>query len=131
MLEIFVFFLIGVLTTLSVIVIINQYKKFTSNRIPKTYQSKVFLEIKSLMPGMFDRMFEIDSQSKVYEDTKTFIYLEKSGYIYWLDKNHIYYTEIKSDGRFDPDSKKIKSLKNLSAKEVTEMLAIYNSLKNG
>jgi hypothetical protein len=50
---------------------------------------------------------------------------------YWLDRNKIYYAEIKDDGRFDPMEGKPSEMKNLSEKQLVKMLFIYNSLKNG
>jgi hypothetical protein len=67
----------------------------------------------------------------MHEDNKTFRYVEMSDQkAYWMDKNKIYYAEVK-DGRFNPATGKPTEMKNLSEKQVNKMLYIFNSLKNG
>jgi hypothetical protein len=124
-------FLAGVLTTLAIIAIIKQYNKRSSDKRIIINQSSLFLLIKNFMPElMFDMKYK-ETQSLLFEDTRLFKYIEMSDHkAYWMDKNKIYYAEIK-DGIFNPADGKLTEMKNLSEKQVNKVLYIYNSLKNG
>jgi hypothetical protein len=91
----------------------------------------MFLLIKNFLPDlMFDSRHRY-SQAIIYEQDKTFDYIEMPDKkAYWLDKNKIYYAEV-IDGKFDPGNKKLTEMKNLSEEEVSKLLYIYNSLKSG
>jgi hypothetical protein len=79
---------------------------------------------------MFDMRYK-DTQALVYEDTKTFRYIEMSDHkAYWIDKNKIYYADVE-DGRFNPAKGRPTEMKNLSERQVNKVLYIFNSLKNG
>jgi hypothetical protein len=131
MLELLVFFIAGVLTTLTLIAIIKQYNKRSRAKRILVNQSSMFLLIKNFLPDlMFDIKYK-DTQAFVYEDTRTFKYIEMSDHrAYWIDRNKIYYAEIK-DGRFNPATGKPTEMSNLSEKQVNKMLYILNTLKNG
>jgi len=131
MLELLVFFIAGVLTTLTLIAIIKQYNKRSRAKRILINQSSMFLLIKNFMPNlMFDMRYK-NTQAYLYEDTRTFRYIEMSDHrAYWIDRNKIYYAEIK-DGRFNPASGKPTEMNNLSEKQVNKMLYILNTLKNG
>jgi hypothetical protein len=131
MLEFSGFFIAGVLTTLTLIAIIKQYNKRSRAKRILVNQSSMFLLIKNFLPDlMFDMKYR-DTQAFVYEDTRTFRYIEMSDHkAYWMDKNKIYYAEIK-DGRFNPATGKPTEMSNLSEKQVNKMLYILNTLKNG
>jgi hypothetical protein len=127
-------FLFGVLTTLTLIAIIRQYNKANYLKKDKkalVRQSSMFLLIKNFLPDlMFDSRHRY-SQAIIYEQDKTFDYIEMPDKkAYWLDKNKIYYAEV-IDGKFDPGNKKLTEMKNLSEEEVSKLLYIYNSLKSG
>jgi len=94
-------------------------------------QSSMFLLIKNFLPELGFTNKYVDSQAFIHEDTRTFRYVEMSDQrAYWMDKNKIYYAEVK-DGRFNPAKGKPTEMKNLSEKQVNKMLYIFNSLKNG
>jgi hypothetical protein len=131
MLEFSGFFIAGVLTTLTLIAIIKQYNKRSRAKRVLINQSSMFLLIKNFLPDlMFDIRYK-DTQALVYEDTKTFRYIEMSDHkAYWIDKNKIYYADVE-DGRFNPAKGKPTEMKNLSERQVNKVLYIFNSLKNG
>jgi hypothetical protein len=131
MLEFSGFFIAGVLTTLTLIAIIKQYNKRSRAKRVLINQSSMFLLIKNFLPDlMFDMRYK-DTQALVYEDTKTFRYIEMSDHkAYWIDKNKIYYADVE-DGRFNPAKGKPTEMKNLSERQVNKVLYIFNSLKNG
>jgi hypothetical protein len=125
------FFAAGALTILILIAILKQYNKRRRAKRMVINQSSMFLLIKNFLPelGFTDRY--LHTQSFMHEDTKTFRYVEMSDQkAYWMDKNKIYYAEVK-DGRFNPAKGKPTEMKNLSEKQVNKMLYIFNSLKNG
>ena len=131
MLEILVFFIAGVLTTLTLIAIIKQYNKLRHAKKFVIPQSEMFLLIKNFLPEFMFNPRQADSQSLRYEYDRELRYIEMSDHnAYWIDKNKIYYAEV-TDGRFDPDKAKLAEMENLSEKRVSEVLYIYNSLKNG
>ena len=131
MLEFSGFFIAGVLTTLTLIAIIKQYNKRSRAKRVLINQSSMFLLIKNFLPDlMFDMRYK-DTQALVYEDTKTFRYIEMSDHkAYWIDKNKIYYADVE-DGRFNPAKGRPTEMKNLSERQVNKVLYIFNSLKNG
>jgi hypothetical protein len=87
--------------------------------------------IKNFLPEFMFRPIPMDSQSMRYEDDRELRYIEMSDHnAYWIDKNKIYYAEV-TDGRFNPDNAKLAEMENLSEKRISEVLYIYNSLKNG
>ena len=131
MLEILVFFIAGVLTTLTLIAIIKQYNKRSRAKRILVNQSSMFILVKNFMPDLLFELKYKDTQAFLYEDTRTFKYIEMSDHrAYWMDRNKIYYAEIK-DGRFNPATGKPTEMNNLSEKQVNKMLYILNTLKNG
>jgi hypothetical protein len=127
-------FLFGVLTTLTLIAIIRQYNKANYPKQDKEApirQSSMFLLIKNFLPELlFDVKYKY-TQAVRYEEDREFNYIEMpDNKAYWIDKNKIYYADV-IDGRFDPSSKKLTEMNNLSEEEVSKLLYIYNSLKNG
>ena len=131
MLEFSGFFIAGVLTTLTLIAIIKQYNKRSRAKRILVNQSSMFVLIKNFMPDLLSEMRYKDTQAFLYEDTRTFRYIEMSDHrAYWMDRNKIYYAEIK-DGRFNPATGKPTEMSNLSEKQVNKMLYILNTLKNG
>jgi hypothetical protein len=125
-------FFAGVLTTLITIAIIVKYNKYSRAKAKKLRQSYVFWELKQFMPEMMNAFLNRPTQAQSYEDNRSFKFIEMSdNKAYWLDKNKIYYADIKDDGRFDPLEGKPSKMKDLSEKEIVKMLFIYNSLKNG
>lgn len=126
----YLIFFAGVLTSVAILVIIKKYnKRSRANRLV-VRQSDVLLMAKSLFPESFTGQNHY-SQALSYENNKTFKYIEMpDNKVYWLDKNNIYYADIKG-GRFNPDEGKLTEMKNLSEKQVNKVLFIYNSLKNG
>ena len=126
-----IFFIAGVLTTLALIAIIRQYNKLKHVKKIVVKQSEMFMLIKNFLPEFMFRSIPMDSQSTRYEDDRELRYIEMSDHnAYWIDKNKIYYAEV-TDGRFNPNNAKLAEMKNLSEKRVSEVLYIYNSLKNG
>jgi hypothetical protein len=126
-----VFFLSGVLTTLTFIAILKQYNKRRRAKRMVINQSSMFLLIKNYLPELGIVNKHLNTQSFIHEDTKTFKYVEMSDQkAYWMNKNKIYYAEVK-DGRFNPAKGIPTEMKNLSEKQVNKMLYIFNSLKNG
>ena len=72
-----------------------------------------------------------ETQSIIYESTKTFKYVEMSdNKAYWLEKNKVYYTDI-NRGFFDPEKGKLLKTKDVSEEEVKKIVFIFNSLKKG
>jgi hypothetical protein len=131
MLNNLLFFVAGLLTTLILIAILKQYNKQRRAKRMVINQSSMFLLIKNFLPELGFNNKYINTQAFVHEDTKTFRYVEMSDHkAYWIDKNKIYYAEVK-DGRFNPATGKPTEMKNLSEKQVNKMLYIFNSLKNG
>lgn len=129
--DLFLFFIAGLLTTLGIIVIINMYKKLNSRVRIVFNQSSIYLAIKSLVPNFMLEDYKNNTQSFIYEDKKVFNYIEMSdNKAYWIDKNRVYCAKIK-DGFFSPDDRELLSMKNLSAKEVNKMIYIFTTLKNG
>jgi hypothetical protein len=125
-------FLFGVLTTLSLIAIIIKYNKYSRAKTRTLRQSYVFWELKQFMPEMMDAFLNKPTQAQNYDDHRSFKFIEMPDKkAYWLDRNKIYYAEIKDDGRFNPLEGKPSEMKNLSEKQLVKMLFIYNSLKNG
>jgi hypothetical protein len=132
MLELSGFFIAGVLTTLTLIAIIKQYNKRNRVKREVVRQSILFWELKQFMPDMINAYLNRPTQSQSYDRTRAFRFIEMpDNRAYWLDKNKIYYADIKDDGRFNPKEGKPTEMKNLSKKQVTKVLFIYNSLKNG
>jgi hypothetical protein len=132
MLEFSLFFLTGVLTTLSIIAIIIKYNKLSRAKAKPVRQSIIFWELKQFMPDMMNAFLNKPTQAQSYDDNRSFKFIEMpDNKAYWLDRNKIYYAEIKNDGRFDPKEGKLSEMKNLSEKQLVKMLFIYNSLKNG
>jgi hypothetical protein len=126
-----ILFFAGVLTTLTLIAIIRQYNKLKHVKKIIVKQSEMFMLIKNFLPEFMFRPIPIDSQSMRYENDRELRYIEMSDHnAYWIDKNKIYYAEV-TDGRFNPDNAKLAEMENLSEKRVSEVLYIYNSLKNG
>jgi hypothetical protein len=126
-----ILFFAGVLTTLTLIAIIRQYNKLKHVKKITVKQSEMFMLIKNFLPEFMFRPIPIDSQSMRYEDDRELRYIEMSDHnAYWIDKNKIYYAEV-TDGRFNPDNAKLAEMENLSEKRISEVLYIYNSLKNG
>jgi hypothetical protein len=126
-----ILFFAGVLTTLTLIAIIRQYNKLKHVKNVVVKQSEMFMLIKNFLPEFMFNPIPIDSQSLRYEYDRELRYIEMSDHnAYWIDKNKIYYAEV-TDGRFNPDDAKLADMENLSEKRVSEVLYIYNSLKNG
>lgn len=126
------FFFAGVLTTLLIIAIIVKYNKLSRAKTRTLRQSYVFWELKQFMPEIMDAFLNRPTQAQSYDDNRSFRFIEMpDNKAYWLDRNKIYYAEIKEDGRFDPKEGKLSEMKNLSEKQLVKMLFIYNSLKNG
>jgi hypothetical protein len=126
-----ILFFSGVLTTLTLIAIIRQYNKLRHVKDFVIPQSEMFLLVKNFLPEfMFDPK-QVDSQALRYEYDREFRYIEMPDHkAYWIDKNKIYYAEV-TDGRFNPDNAMLAEMKNLSEQRISEVLYIYNSLKNG
>jgi hypothetical protein len=128
----YVIFFAGVLTTLSLIAIIVKYNKYSRAKTRTLRQSYVFWELKQFMPEMMDAFLNKPTQAQNYDDHRSFKFIEMPDKkAYWLDRDKIYYAEIKDDGRFNPLEGKPSEMKNLSEKQLVKMLFIYNSLKNG
>ena len=127
----FIFSFLGLLTILIFVsIIIRSSRKTKAAEIPMR-QSTLFLLIKAMLPENFDLSIEKDTQSFSYEDSKSLKYVQMpDNNVYWLDKNRIYYTNLGSDGMFDPSEGKLTDMKNISEKEVAKMLYIYNTLKS-
>jgi hypothetical protein len=126
-----ILFFSGVLTTLALIAIIKRYNKLKHGQKIFTNQSQMFLLMKNFLPELMFRSNPRDSQSIRYEYDRELNYIEMPDHnAYWIDKNKIYYAEV-TDGRFNPDNAKLAEMKNLSEKRISEVLHIYNSLKNG
>ena len=126
-----ILFFAGVLTTLTLIAIIRQYNKLKHVKKVIIKQSEMFMLIKNFLPEFMFNSDQKDSQSLRYEYDREFRYIEMPDHkAYWLDKNKIYYAEV-TDGRFNPDNAKLADMENLSEQRVSEVLYIYNSLKNG
>jgi hypothetical protein len=125
-------FLFGVLTTLSLIAIIIKYNKYSRAKTRTLRQSYVFWELKQFVPEMMNAFLNKPTQAQTYDDNRSFKFIEMPDKkAYWLDRDKIYYAEIKDDGRFNPMEGKLSEMKNLSQKQLIKMLFIYNSLKNG
>jgi hypothetical protein len=128
----YVIFFAGVLTTLSLIAIIVKYNKYSRAKTRTLRQSYVFWELKQFMPEMMYAFLNRPTQAQTYDDNRSFKFIEMPDKkAYWLDRDKIYYAEIKDDGRFNPLEGKPSEMKNLSEKQLVKMLFIYNSLKNG
>jgi hypothetical protein len=126
-----ILFFAGVLTTLTLIAIIRQYNKLKHVKKIIIKQSEMFMLIKNFLPEFMFRPSQLDSQALRYEYDREFRYIEMPDHkAYWIDKNKIYYAEV-TDGRFNPDNAKLAEMENLSEQRVSEVLYIYNSLKNG
>jgi hypothetical protein len=126
-----IFFIAGVLTTLTLIAIIRQYNKLKHVKKIVIKQSEMFMLIKNFLPELMFKSDQKDSQALRYEYDREFNYIEMPDHkAYWIDKNKIYYAEV-TDGRFNPDNAMLADMENLSEKRVSEVLYIYNSLKNG
>jgi hypothetical protein len=126
-----ILFFAGVLTTLTLIAIIRQYNKLKYVKKVIIKQSEMFMLIKNFLPEFMFNSDQKDSQSLRYEYDREFRYIEMPDHkAYWLDKNKIYYAEV-TDGRFNPDNAKLTEMENISEQRVSEVLYIYNSLKNG
>ncbi len=81
---------------------------------------------------MIEAYLNRPTQAQSYDNSRAFKFIEMpDNKAYWLDRNKIYYADIKDDGRFNPKEGKPTEMKNLSKKQVTKMLFIYNTLKNG
>jgi hypothetical protein len=128
--EIILFFS-GVLTTLSLIAIIVKYNKLSRAKTRTLRQSYVFSELKNFMPEIMDAFLNRPTQAQSYDDNRSFKFIQMPDKkAYWLDRDKIYYAEIK-DGRFNPATGKPTEMSNLSEKQVNKMLYILNTLKNG
>ena len=126
-----ILFFAGVLTTLTLIAIIRQYNKLKHVKKVIIKQSEMFMLIKNFLPEFMFNSGQKDTQSLMYEYDREFRYIEMPDHkAYWIDKNKIYYAEV-TDGRFNPDNAKLAEMENLSEQRVSEVLYIYNSLKNG
>jgi hypothetical protein len=126
-----IFFIAGVLTTLTLIAIIRQYNKLKHVKKVIIKQSEMFMLIKNFLPEFMFNSIQNDSQALRYEYDREFNYIEMPDHkAYWIDKNKIYYAEV-TDGRFNPDNAMLTEMENLSEQRVSEVLYIYNSLKNG
>lgn len=127
----YLIFFAGVLTSVTILVIIKQYNKRSRAKNAPIKQSSMFQLMKVLIPEIVGVYTDSYTQALSYEDNKTFKYIEMPDKnAYWIDKNNIYYAEIK-DGGFNPSEGKLSEMKNLSEQQVNKMLYIYNSLKNG
>jgi hypothetical protein len=121
----------GALTTLGILAIIKKYnnrkqkKAFFFRQSDNHMLLKFYINIKDIS---FDKK---ETQSFMYESTKTFKYVEMPDKkAYWLEKNKVYYTDINS-GFFDPEKGKLLKTKDLSEEEVNKIVFIFNSLKKG
>jgi hypothetical protein len=129
--DLLVFFLIGVLTTLSIVAIIKWHNKRTSASRVIVRQTFMFEVMKVMFPDLMFAVNNRDTQATSYEDSKVFNYIQMSdNKAYWMDKNKIYCADIKN-GRFNPSEGKQIEMKNLSEKQINKTLYIFNSLKNG
>jgi hypothetical protein len=129
--NLFLFFS-GVLTTLALIAIIIKYNKLSRVKTNPVRQSIVFWELKQFMPDVMNAFINRPTQAQSYDDSRSFKFIEMPDKkAYWLNRNKIYYADIKGDGRFNPMEGKPTKMNNLSQKQVVKMLFIYNSLKNG
>jgi hypothetical protein len=127
-----IYFFSGVLTTSLIFAILLKYNKLRRKKSGTIKQSILFWELKQFMPGLMNTFLNRPTQAQRYDDSKVFRYIEMpDNKAYWLYKNKFYYADIKSDGRFNRQEGKIIEMKNLSQKQVTKMLFIYNTLKNG
>lgn len=128
----YVIFFAGVLTTLAIVAIIIRHNKLSRVKARFMRQSYIFWELKQFMPEVMDAFLNRPTQAQSYDNNRSFKFIEMAdNKAYWLDRNKIYYADIKDDGRFDPLEGKPSKMKDLSKKEVVKMLFIYNSLKNG
>jgi hypothetical protein len=126
-----IFFIAGVLTTLTLIAIIRQYNKLKHVKKVIIKQSEILMLMKNFLPDFMLSSDQKDTQSFRYEHDREFDYIEMPDHkAYWIDKNKIYYAEV-TDGRFNPDNATLADMENLSEQRVSEVLYIYNSLKNG
>jgi hypothetical protein len=132
MLNYFIIFFAGVLTTLSIVAIIIKYSKLRRTKTEPIRQSIIFWELKQFMPDMMDAFLNRETQAQSYDRNRSFKFIEMpDNKAYWIDRNKIYYADIKDDGRFNPNEGQLSEMKNLSEKQLVKMLFIYNSLKNG
>lgn len=126
------FFVLGVLTTLAIVAIIVKYNKPRAVKAKPVRQSIIFWELKQFMPDIMDAFLNKLTQAQNYDNNRGFRFIEMpDNKAYWIDRNKIYYADIKDDGRFNPKEGKLSEMKNLSEKQLVKMLFIYNSLKNG
>lgn len=126
------FFVLGVLTTLAIVAIIVKYNKPRAVKAKPVRQSIIFWELKQFMPEIMDAFLNKLTQAQNYDVNRGFRFIEMpDNKAYWIDRNKIYYADIKDDGRFNPKEGKLSKMENLSEKQLVKMLFIYNSLKNG
>jgi hypothetical protein len=132
MLDFILIFITGVLTTLTLVAIIVKYNKLRRAKTKPIRQSIIFWELKQFMPDMMYAFLNRPTQAQNHDINRGFRFIEMpDNKAYWIDRNKIYYAEIKDDGRFNPREGKLSEMKNLSEKQLVKMLFIYNSLKNG
>jgi len=127
----YLIFFAGVLTSTLLFVIIKQYNKRRQAKRIVIRQSDIYSVLRQFLGKDYFDLHLDNTQASIYDSSKIFKYVELSdNKAYWLDKNKVYYTDIKN-GYFDPANGKLMQTKDLSEEEVGKVVFIFNSLKKG
>jgi hypothetical protein len=124
--------IIGCLTTLILIAIINKRQKVKlMHKIPFR-QSMLHEILKFSMPTNAELKKKVDTQSRIRSREGVIKVIQAPDKkAYWVEDNIFYYAEV-VDGQFDPTNKQPVDTNGLSNKEVNKLLFILDNLnKNG
>lgn len=124
-------FILGCLTTIVAIGILNKSKNKSRKRQIFMRQSTFYSIIKSIAPDSTKLLAKKDSQSQLHKSRNVFKVLQTSeNKAYWVKDNTFYYADI-VDGEFDPTAGIPIDTSDISKKDLDKLLFILDNLKNG
>jgi hypothetical protein len=123
------FFMLGVLTALLPLAILNVRKRKNSSNEVALRQTLVHSLMKYMIKAGLGGKKE--SQSKIHSESKLVRFVQTpDNIIYWIEDNVFYRSSI-IEGYFNPQVREEVKTKDLSRKEIASLAAIMDALTNG
>lgn len=130
MLENFLLFYCGVLTTLVISRII--YNRLTKKKPKKALRQSNIYGILSYFDIEGDDSGPLVTQATELRDNQQVrLIFAPNNKVYWMKKDVVYWTTTQDDGDFDMEDAQEVEFTNLSLDEVKELLEIIDALQNG
>lgn len=124
-------FIIGCLTTIVGIGILNKSKNKNRKRHIFMRQSTFYKVIKSVSPDTIKLMTTRKTQSQVHRSKNVVRVLQTSdNKAYWVKDNIFYYADV-VNGEFDPTAGIPVDTTDISKNDLDKLLLILDNLKNG